>query len=260
LPTKQELQTLVEDLKWSRDAAIETVKFVAKLTFPDFEQDYEYVAIDHPTEYPLIGDRLISNRGINIPIKDYDKHFAEEHVERSNALHSAIKERANYFVGPLARYNLCFDKLTKAAKQVARDVKIDKGSNNPFKSIIVRSIETVYACEESLRIINEYEMPEKPFVEAKPKAGIGYGVSEAPRGICVHRYRIDDNGAIQDAKIVPPTSQNQKTIESDLFKYVQKHIKLSDSKLTWQCEQAIRNYDPCISCATHFLKMNIERE
>jgi sulfhydrogenase subunit alpha len=259
-PTKKELQTLVEDLKWSKDAAIETVKFVAKLTFPDFEQDYEYVAIDHPTEYPLIGDRLISNKGMSIPIKDYDKHFAEEHVEHSNALHSAIKERANYFVGPLARYNLCFDKLTKAAKQVARDVKLDKGTNNPFKSIIVRSIEMVYACEESLRIISEYEMPEKSFVDVKPKAGVGYGVSEAPRGICVHRYRIDDKGTIQDAKIVPPTSQNQKTIESDLFKYVQKHIKLSDSKLTWQCEQAIRNYDPCISCATHFLKLNIERE
>jgi coenzyme F420-reducing hydrogenase alpha subunit len=103
-------------------------------------------------------------------------------------------------------------------------------------------------------------MPEKPSIEVVPRAGIGYGCSEAPRGICVHRYKIDDNGNILDAKIVPPTSQNQKTIESDLRQLVSRNISLSDAKLTWLCEQAVRNYDPCISCATHFLKLNIERE
>jgi len=203
---------------------------------------------------------LVSNKGLNIAINEYDKHFAEEHVEHSNALQSTRINHGNYFVGPLARYNLNFDKLSKVAQQAARSVKLDKGTNNPFKSIIVRSIETVEACEEALRIIGQYEMPEKSFIEVKPKAGIGYGCSEAPRGICVHRYRIDDDGNILDAKIVPPTSQNQKTIESDLKLVVGKNLKLSTSKLTWLCEQAVRNYDPCISCATHFLKLKIERE
>ena len=135
-----------------------------------------------------------------------------------------------------------------------------KTCNNPFKSIIVRSVETVWACEEALRIIKEYEKPDKPYVEANPRAAVGCGCSEAPRGICYHRYRLDDKGIILDAKIVPPTSQNQKTIEGDLAEFVPKHLKLSDEKLTWQCEQAVRNYDPCISCATHFLKLHIERE
>jgi coenzyme F420-reducing hydrogenase alpha subunit len=259
-PTKKELKTLVEPLKWARDAAIETVKFMAKLQIPDFEQDYEYVAMRHPDEYPIFDGRLVSNKGLNIAINEYDKHFAEEHVEHSNALQSTRINHGNYFVGPLARYNLNFDKLSKVAQQAARSVKLDKGTNNPFKSIIVRSIETVEACEEALRIIGQYEMPEKSFIEVKPKAGIGYGCSEAPRGICVHRYRIDDDGNILDAKIVPPTSQNQKTIESDLKLVVGKNLKLSTSKLTWLCEQAVRNYDPCISCATHFLKLKIERE
>jgi coenzyme F420-reducing hydrogenase alpha subunit len=171
-----------------------------------------------------------------------------------------LKARGAYFVGPLARYSLNYDRLTPLAQQVAKEAGLGKTCNNPFKSIIVRSVETGWACEEALRIINEYEKPDKPYVEANPRAAVGCGCSEAPRGICYHRYRLDDKGIILDAKIVPPTSQNQKTIEADLAQFVPKHLNLSDEKLTWQCEQAVRNYDPCISCATHFLKLHIERE
>lgn len=131
---------------------------------------------------------------------------------------------------------------------------------NPFQSIIVRSVEIVYACDEALRIINEYGMPEKPCVEFQPRASTGYGCTEAPRGILYHRYGIDENGIIVDAKIVPPTSQNQKTIESDLRQFVSENLKLPHKKLTRQCEQAVRNYDPCISCSTHSLKLILERE
>jgi coenzyme F420-reducing hydrogenase alpha subunit len=95
-------------------------------------------------------------------------------------------------------------------------------------------------------------------VDIQPKLSTGYGCTEAPRGILYHRYRLDERGIILDAKIVPPTSQNQKTIEQDLREFVPSRLHLSQEKLTWQCEQAIRNYDPCISCATHFLKLEIE--
>ncbi|MCS6903458.1 MAG: nickel-dependent hydrogenase large subunit, partial [Candidatus Bipolaricaulota bacterium] len=166
----------------------------------------------------------------------------------------------NYFVGPLARYNLNFDRLPRSVQKAAKEAGLGSVCKNPFQSIIVRAVETLYACEEALRIINEYEMPEKPFVEVHPRAGVGCGCTEAPRGILYHRYRLDDQGTILEAKIVPPTSQNQKTIESDLWHFVPKNINLSKEQLTWKCEQAIRNYDPCISCATHFLKLEIERE
>jgi coenzyme F420-reducing hydrogenase alpha subunit len=131
---------------------------------------------------------------------------------------------------------------------------------NPFQSIIVRSVEMVYACDEALRIIEHYEMPDPPAVNVEPRVSTGYGCTEAPRGICYHRYRIDDRGIIVDCKIVPPTSQNQKTIESDLRQFVQTRLALPKDKLQWQCEQAVRNYDPCISCATHFLKLHIESQ
>jgi sulfhydrogenase subunit alpha len=260
VPDKSAFKAITEELKWARDAAVETVKFVSTLKFPDFERDYEFVALRHPNEYPLFDGHLVSNKGLDIEIKDYEQHFAEEHAKHSHALHSVLKARGPYFVGPMARYSLNYDRLTPLAQKCAKEAGLGKTCNNPFKSIIVRSVETVWACEEALRIIKEYEKPDKPYVDANPRAAVGCGCSEAPRGICYHRYRLDDKGIILDAKIVPPTSQNQKTIEGDLAEFVPKHLKLSDEKLTWQCEQAVRNYDPCISCATHFLKLHIERE
>lgn len=260
VPTARELQPLAERLKWARDAALETVRWVATLPFPEFEQDYEFVALQHPSEYPLNEGRLVSNKGLNIEVRDYDNHFVEEHVQHSNALHSLIKKRGTYFVGPLARYNLNFDKLSPIAKEAAREAGLETTSNNPFKSIVVRSIETLYACDEALRIISEYEMPERPAVKIEPRHATGFGCTEAPRGILYHRYQIDDDGTILNAKIVPPTSQNQKRIEDDLKQFVPKYVDLPEDKLRAYCEQAIRNYDPCISCATHFLKINIQRE
>ena len=260
VPAKQEFHQLVEKLKWGRDAALETVQWTAQLAFAEFEQDYEFVALRHPGEYPFNEGRLVSNLGLDIAVREYEDHFVEEHVPYSNALHSIHKGRGAYFVGPLARYNLNFDRLSPLSQEAARNAGLGEQCRNPFKSIIVRSVEIVYAFDEALRIIEAYEKPEQPAVEIHPRAATGYACTEAPRGILYHRYRMDDGGLILDAKIIPPTSQNQKIIENDLYRYVEQAIDLPEDQLTWQCEQAIRNYDPCISCATHFLKLHIERE
>lgn len=259
LPARSELAGLAERLKWARNAALETVRWVAGMPFPDFEQNYTFVALRHPDEYPFNDGRLVSNGGLDIPISEYDANFAEEHVQHSNALHSALRQHGAYFVGPLARYSLNFDRLSPLAQEAAREAGLAPVCRNPFKSIIVRSVEIVYACDEALRIIEQYEPPEKPAIDIHPRAATGYSCTEAPRGILYHRYRIDDGGIILDAKIVPPTSQNQKTIEQDLAQFVPKFLNLSEEDLRWQCEQAVRNYDPCISCATHFLRIEIDR-
>jgi sulfhydrogenase subunit alpha len=260
VPSKSELAPLAERLKWGRDAALETVRWVAAFPFPDFDQDYEFVALNHPGEYPLNEGRIVSNKGLDIEVQDYDASFVEEHVQWSNALHSTIKGRGAYFCGPMARFNLNFAKLRPVAQQAAGEAGLGSACCNPFKSIIVRSIEVLHACDEALAIIDSYEPPDCPAVEVHPRAGTGYACTEAPRGSLYHRYRIDDQGVILDAKIVPPTSQNQKTIESDLWRFVPPRIGLPNDELTWQCEQAIRNYDPCISCATHFLKLKVQRD
>jgi coenzyme F420-reducing hydrogenase alpha subunit len=257
VPTKRELAPLAERLRWARDAAIETVRWVAALPIPEFEQDYEFVALRHPDEYPFNEGRLVSNRGMDIAVSEYGVHFAEEQVSYSNALHSTLQGRGGYAVGPMARYSLNFDRLSPVAQEAARAAGLGPVCRNPFQSIVVRSVEILYACDEALRLIEGYEMPERPAVEVRPLAAVGHACTEAPRGILYHRYRIDEQGVILDAKIVPPTSQNQKTIERDLAHVVPKYIGLSDEQLTWRCEQAIRNYDPCISCATHFLRLTI---
>jgi sulfhydrogenase subunit alpha len=260
VPTRKELLPFVERLKWARDVSLEAVRWTAQLPFPDFEQDYEFVALRHPDEYAITEGRIVSNKGLDIAISEFEEHSVEEHVPYTNALHSRLKERGAYFAGPLARYNLNFDKLPPIAQQVARDVGLGPVCLNPFKSIIVRMVETLFACDEAIRIIEQYEMPEEPRVEIKPRAATGHGCTEAPRGLLYHRYRLDDQGVIQEAKIVPPTAQNQKSIERDLWRFVPQYIDLPTDKLQWQCEQVIRNYDPCISCATHFLTLHIDRE
>jgi len=260
VPSKQELLQLSEKLKSARDAALETVRWTASLDFPDFEQDYEYVALRHSAEYPFNEGRIVSNKGLDIPVHEYDDCFTEEHVQHSNALHSVIKGRQTYLVGPLARYNLNFDHLSPLSQEAARSAGLSNVCRNPFKSIVVRSVEILYACDEALRIIEQYEKPDKPAIEVQLRSATGYGCTEAPRGILYHRYSIDNNGIIRDAKIVPPTSQNQKAIENDLREFIPKYIELPREQLTLKCEQAVRNYDPCISCATHFLKLTLENE
>jgi sulfhydrogenase subunit alpha len=258
-PSPRDLAPLAEGLKWAREAALKTVCWVGSFAFPEFERDYEFVALRHGQEYPLNEGRVVSNKGLDIAVQDYERHFVEEQVPHSHALHSSLKARGSYFVGPLARYNLNFDLLTPLAQEAAREAGLGPVCRNPFQSIIVRAVETLYAVEEALGIIEAYEKPERPAVPVEPRAVTASAATEAPRGLLYHRYRLDDQGVIQEAKIVPPTSQNQKTIEGDLFHFVSQRLDLPDEKLTWQCEQMVRNYDPCISCATHFLKVNLER-
>jgi len=259
VPSHRELAVLAERLKWARDAALETVRWTANLTFPEFERDYLFVALSHPGEYPLNEGSIVSNRGLDIVASDYEDNFIEEHVEHSNALHSILKQQGPYFVGPLARYNLNFDRLSPLAQEAAREAGVAPICRNPFRSIVIRSVEILYACDEALRIIAEYEPPERPANATPVRAASGCSCTEAPRGILYHRYRLDGQGTILDAKIVPPTSQNQKVIEQDLSHFVTKFLTLPEKDLGWRCEQAVRNYDPCISCATHFLRLEIDR-
>jgi coenzyme F420-reducing hydrogenase alpha subunit len=260
VPSKRELARMVDDLKWALDASVETVKLVAGFEMPEFEQDYEFVAVSHPDEYPLNEGRIASNKGLDIDVAEYEDHFFEQHVKHANALHSQLRERGSYMVGPLARFNLHFAKLTPMARQAAADVGLTVPCLNPFKSIVVRAVELVFACEEALRLIADYQPPPAPRVEFDYRAGTGHAATEAPRGLLYHRYIIDEQGIITGSKIVPPTSQNQRRIEDDLWRFVPQLTGQSVERMTWACEQAIRNYDPCISCATHFLKLEIQTD
>lgn len=258
-PTRAELEALVDDLKWALDASLATVRLTAGFEYPDFEQDYEFVALRHPEEYPLNEGRLVSNCGVDIDAAEYEDYFVEQHVKHSNALQSLVRARGSYMVGPLARINLNFDRLPEAARQAASECGFRVPCRNPFRSIQARALELVFACQEALDIIAAYQPPAAPRVEVEPRAGVGWAITEAPRGILYHRYQIAGDGRILQARIVPPTSQNQKRMEDDLRALAPQLVPLSPEQMTWRCEQAVRNYDPCISCATHFLRLQLER-
>ncbi len=258
VPGREELRDLVEPLRRARDLAVETVRWVSTFPFPDFEQLVEYVALRHPTEYPILEGKIASTGGLEIEVQDYDRHFVEVQVPHSNALHSLTRDGRPYGVGPLARFNLNFPQLPAALQSLAREVGTVPPCRNPFRSIVVRSLEMVYACEEALRLVEAWVPPAEPAVPVVPGEATGYGCTEAPRGVLYHRYRIGADGIIQEAHIVPPTSQNQRPMEEDLRAFVQGHLDLPREELTWRCEQVVRNYDPCISCATHFLRLEVD--
>jgi sulfhydrogenase subunit alpha len=258
-PGKRELRSLMAPLERARENALETVRWTATLDFPDLETDHELVALSDPDDYPLERGQLVSSAGLDIEPREYEEHFVEEQVAHSNALHCRLSERGSYLVGPLARYGLASNRLSPLAREAAAEAGLGPLCRNPFQSIVVRSVEILYALDEAIRIIDAYEEPDHPAVEVPPRAGTGYGWTEAPRGMLWHSYTLDDEGTILDAKIVPPTSQNQRTIEEDLHALVGQNLSLSDESLQLRCEQAIRNFDPCISCATHFLRLTVDR-
>ena len=259
VPAHSELLALREELQWGRDAALETVRWAASLSFPDFDRGYELVALRHPSEYPMNDGRIVSSVGMDISAADFENVFEEVHVAHSTALHGRIKERGSYLVGPLARYSLNFSRLSESVQAAALDAGLGRECRNPFKSIVVRAVEVLFAFDEALRIIEAYEQPSEPAVAVEPRDATGQWATEAPRGLLYHRYEIAADGGIRVAQIIPPTSQNQPSIEDDLRSLIESNLTLDDVRLKALCEQTIRNYDPCISCATHFLEFKIER-
>ena len=256
VPLRRELDGLKDELLWARDAAAETVRWVAGFEYPEFTPDYTCVALRHPDEYPFNEGRIVAGTGLDISVDEFERHFSEHQVSYSNALHCTL-QGAPYLVGPLARVNLNHDRLPQTVKQVLAETGLSLPLRNPFHGIVARSIEILYAFEESLRLIDRYEPPSAPSLPVTVRAGTGMACTEAPRGILYHRYRVDGDGVIREAKIVPPTSQNQGRIEQDLRLFLPRVLDRSNEEASLACERVIRCYDPCISCATHFLKLDI---
>jgi len=259
VPRRGELADLREQLLRVRSDAVECVRWVAGFDLPSVTRDIEFVSLHHPDEYPMNEGRIVSSKGIDADQESFDDLFEEHQQPYSNALHSKVKGRGAYFLGPLARINLNFDLLGPEIVSIARETGIQWPNSNPYTSIVARSLEILYSIDEALRIIDSYEPPAVPAVSFQPRAGIGRAITEAPRGSLYHYYETDERGLIRSARIVPPTSQNQARIEADLRDLIPEIMQGTQAEMTRACEMAIRNYDPCISCSTHFLKLEIER-
>lgn len=258
VPTRDELKPLAETLRHAMDDALYTVRMVAEFDFPKLEFDHELLALTVPDRYAIENGAIARSSGPVFAVAEFSDHVAESQVPHSTALHATL-DGGRYLTGPLARYSLNSAALSPTARQAATAAGLGSECRNPFRSIIVRAVEVVYAIDEALRIIAEYQQPSRPFVDVPARAGTGHGVSEAPRGLLYHRYQIGEDGLIRAATIVPPTSQNQAAIEHDMAQLVVANSSLDDAALTSLCERSIRNYDPCISCSAHFLTLTVER-
>jgi coenzyme F420-reducing hydrogenase alpha subunit len=258
-PTREELAPVTEQLRIAREFAIEAVGWAAALPMPEHEEEFEFVALTEPDRYAIESGRLASSGGLDLAPSEFSHHFEEHQVPHSTALHSRLRDGRAYLTGPLARYALGGARLAPVAREAASAAGLGPVCQNPYRSIVVRAVEILHAADEALRLIDAYEPPDPPALAVAPQAGIGYGWTEAPRGMLWHRYEIDAEGSIVDARIVPPTSQNQARIEESLAAVAEAHADAADAELQRCCERAVRSFDPCISCATHFLRLEIER-
>lgn len=273
-PKIHSLKSLLPDLNWGLEAAKETVRWASKLNYPELSvDDYEFVAIHHPDEYGILSGDILASNGEPatiepdsvepiaiepISVVEYAQDYLESHIKHSNALHSHTKAGSTYIVGPMARINLNYEQLGTEAQQSLTESGLELPMRNPYKMLIARAIELVEVYSEAIRLVEAYDPKGPSHMDVMLVAGEGHGASEAPRGLLYHHYVVDDKGMILHARIVPPTSQNLARIEADLWKLVPQLMGMPQEEATLACEHLVRSYDPCISCATHFLKLKIE--
>ncbi|HET6746057.1 MAG TPA: Ni/Fe hydrogenase subunit alpha [Candidatus Limnocylindria bacterium] len=258
-PRRQDLTELAVELDDAIKDARETVRWAASLPPPAFDREPRLVALRHPTEYPMNDGRIVSSDGLDLEPSEWPSAFAEQQVPWSNALQARARDGVPYLLGPAARVVLAGSTLHPIAREALQATGLgDELRTSVFRSIVARGVELVHALAEAADIVDAYREPDVPLATFTPRAGIAAWATEAPRGLLYHRYVVGDEGAVQHAQIVPPTSQNQAAIEHDLTEFAPRVIDLPHAQATRQLEQLIRSYDPCISCATHFLDLRIE--
>ncbi len=258
-PSQAQVRALRGRLQAALPEAEAMLRWTASLDLPEDDQAFVSVALQEGRQYAICGGRIVSDSGLEAAIPDYERHFVEYHQPHSTALYSSLDGRP-YLVGPLARVNLNKARLGRVAAALD-ETGIAFPSRNMFHSIVARAAEVLYAIGEALRLLRDYRPPRVPRVPVTPRAGLGFGATEAPRGLLWHRYEFDARGRVLSARIVPPTAQNQARMEQDLRSALQRYgLDRDDEAIRLRGETVIRNYDPCISCATHFLKVRVERD
>ncbi len=261
VPDQAARTALADRVDAALPAAAELVRWCASLPLPHDDQDFVSVSLRHPSDYPITGGRLLSDTGLDVDISEYQQHFVEHQVPHSTALHALLNHEP-YLVGPLARLNLNRDRLPAATRALADETGIRFPSRNMFHSLVARALEIHLALTEAARLLAQPDDDDSLTTPASPlPAGTGFGCTEAPRGTLWHRYDTDADGLIANAVIIPPTSQNQSRIEQDLHRSLTRlGLNRDADSLRLRAETVIRNYDPCISCATHFLTLNLVRD
>ena len=254
VPHKKSLTLILPDLEKAYNESVAAVRWASTLPFTENTRDAECVSLSHPSEYPMNEGNVVSNSGMNMDFERFYECIEEYQVEYSTALHSGIRREGliiPYIVGSLSRLNLNHEMLPAEIKNVIRESGISLPLKNSQMSVIARCIEIAYSFHEAMRLIKAYEEPERPYVECEPQPGRAVWITEAPRGMLIHRFELDERGYVRSCSIIPPTSQNLGNIEKDVYHFVQNNVGKQKEYIRKETEKIIRSYDPCISCSTH---------
>ncbi|KYH38494.1 MAG: Nickel-dependent hydrogenase, large subunit [Candidatus Bathyarchaeota archaeon B23] len=251
-PSRAEAEQVRRRLLEAREDALKTVELFEEVEVPRFERRCEHVALRGKEGYAINDGLIASTEGLRITAEEYREHVVEFQVPHSTAKHSEMRGRSTFLVGPLARVNLNYDRLSADAREAAEELGFRPPCFNPFAAPLARVVEVLHLIDECL------EVPtggcEPPPLE--PGEGSGAAVTEAPRGLNYHRYELDGEGTVSGCDISPPTCQNARNIEMDLWKLVPGLLDLSEGELLRRCEMLIRAYDPCVSCSVHMVRLH----
>jgi len=253
VPSEGKLRRMAGPL---REVAKEAEERFPALEFPEFEADIELLSLRSGVEYPMNFGRIISSRGLDVSTEEFRGRIAEIQVPHSTSVHVRMGDGRAYLTGPLARVSLNGDMLPPELKGYTGLVD----ARNPYTSTAARCIEILYALGEALRIIEEYKKPPRARADVRPRGATAVWALEAPRGMLHHTYELGDDGKVLYARIIPPTEQNLANIEENLKILVSKYGLRSKRDLILKCEMMIRSYDPCISCATHSMRVEVDWE
>ncbi len=260
LPDPRELEAIRKRLEEALPDLDATVDLVKTLKVPNFVRETEYIALKDPKEYALISGQIASSDMGLTPLNGYLGVTNEFCVPHSTAKYTKNK-RDSYMVGALARFNLNHDQLLPRAKQAAKALGLKAPCHNPFMITVVQVVEAVHAVEDSLNVIDRLlakGLKEEPD-GVKVKAGRGVGAVEAPRGILFHDYTYDANGVVANANCIIPTNQNHNNIQKDFEALAPSILSKPQDEIQHTLEMLVRAYDPCVSCSTHLLKVNLKK-
>jgi sulfhydrogenase subunit alpha len=250
VPSENEAGRMIEELESVLNDALDTVRMVSELDYPDLEGDVEYIALVDGSEYAINEGTIRSSSGIKTEIKDYYSYFQEQEVPYSNAKRTLLKGGAPIMVGALSRLNMKFDKLHPEARKAVDIAGFRPPGRNPFFNVMAQAIEVVHCIWRCIELLDTLSC-KNCLMPVKPSEGAGAAMTEAPRGLLYHEYKVNRLGIVESANIITPTAYNFFGLEESLKKLVIENIDKPREELALLCEMLIRAYDPCFSCSVH---------
>lgn len=255
IPKKEETSKTLKELKENREAVLNLIDLL--LGWPEeFHRKTNFVAITNK-DFNFLEGRIKTSSGLTIEEKDYWNHLHRVVLPYSQATAFEFESK-DYMVGALARINLNKESLNKETRKDCGKALKEFPSTNVFHNNLAQAIEMLHCIDSSIELLEANEFRQEKIPPVKIKACKGVGVIEAPRGTLYYKVELDGKGIVKDANLVIPTAQNQINLQDDIRLLVQNNLDEGKPRefIQHEIEKLVRAYDPCMSCATHFLKIN----